>query len=100
MIDKEVLENGELNLCPLEYDDILIPAIQDYLANFTFKNFVEAITSRVIGQPNVRRICLCVYLFLNNIIKQGKTNSNILLAAPSGTKNEILNSTINTRGRC
>lgn len=85
MIDKEVLENKELNLCPLEYDDILIPAIQDYLANFTFKNFVEAITSRVIVQPNVRRICLCVYLFLNNIIKQGKTNSNILLAAPSGT---------------
>lgn len=84
---------------PFEYDDTPIileaPKVPPYyltdkqqmeywLENVTFNQFVEEISQRVIGQPNLIKVLLNVYIYIKNCAKGRSTCTNVLMAAPSG----------------
>ncbi len=66
------------------YESGVIGAIRKWLDTTSFSDFCQAITARVRGQKNTKKILANVYSFLECIASGKKHNSNMLLAAPSG----------------
>ena len=66
------------------YEHGLKGDIRKWLDTTSFLDFCQAITSRVRGQKNVKKVLANVYSFLQCIVNGKKHNSNMLLAAPSG----------------
>lgn len=62
----------------------VVAQIKEWIQCCTYKEFSEAIKSRVVGQQSVEMILASVYTYLRGIAGGAKVKNNIILAAPSG----------------
>ncbi|MBO4679282.1 MAG: AAA family ATPase, partial [Lachnospiraceae bacterium] len=63
---------------------IILRNIASWLKANSFNTFCDAITSRVMGQEDTKRVVANVYNYLQCLVSGKQHNNNILLAAPSG----------------
>lgn len=62
----------------------LFGEIQSWLFQTDYMDFLNAIKTRVKGQPNLNLVLINVYVYLRSLVKGKPYRSNILLTAPSG----------------
>lgn len=58
--------------------------MKEWLAKTTYSDFANAICDRVIGQENVRKLLISVYLYIKMTAMGETVSNNVILAAPSG----------------
>lgn len=65
------------------------PSLEKQIANWlkrtSFKRFVDAISKEVVGQENLKKILMAVYIYLENVVNDRQIQCNAILTAPSGS---------------
>lgn len=58
--------------------------LKEYVSVVSYKEFHATMAKHILGQPNLEKISLAIYLYLKNLAEDKPFKNNIILAAPSG----------------